>query len=164
MEKTVQIERSVNRGFTLIELLIVSAVILILIAISTPLFRKSVIDLELRDTVSSLIKFVNYAHQRAVIEGVVYKMEFDSVSGTYRLFKATGVSPDYGFTVPADRFGKVFYIPRDIRIDSELREVFFYPDGHSDAWGLRLINKNNKVSVISSNGILGRIDVETKRG
>jgi len=152
-----------NGGFTLIELLIVSVIILVLLSFSTPLFRRSFSDLELKDTASSITKFMIFAQQRAIIDRSVYKISFDFYKKTYRLFRAAGEGQNITYTAAQDRFGNIIHLPKDIDCEGQANEIFFYPDGHCDAVELRLSNSNKKALIISITGVLGNAVIREEK-
>ena len=57
-----------HRGFTLIELTLVTAIILALIGLSIPLFKKTFTNLSAKDAVFNISKLVSYAQEKAVID------------------------------------------------------------------------------------------------
>jgi prepilin-type N-terminal cleavage/methylation domain-containing protein len=150
-------------GFTLIELLIVSMVILALVSFSTPFFRKSFTDLELKEAVSSISKLMGLAQQRAIIERRGYRLLFDFGNKSYRLYRVEGEGQNIKFINVADNFGRLFKIPGNIDIKGNAKEIIFYPDGSCTAPGaadlevieLEFINRNErvmKISVIEATG------------
>ena len=149
-------------GFTLIELLIVAAIILVLTSFSTPLFRKTFTDLELKETASNISKFIAFAQQQAVIDEAIYKISFDFENKKYRLL-VSGEEGGMKFKSTSGRFGRVFNLPRDIDIDGEKNEILFYPDGRSDKVELKLISKDSKVLRITTTGVLGNVIVEQEK-
>lgn len=160
-----------NNSFTLIELLIVSVVILALVALSTPLFRHSFADLELKETVSNISRFITYAQDKAIIDKTLYKIVFDFETNKYRLFAAVGEGQNMRYASPSDRFGRIFYIPKGIDIEGQFNEIFFYPDGHCDNGNpkqpeqvkLKLANKNKKALTITTTGILGNVIIREEK-
>jgi prepilin-type N-terminal cleavage/methylation domain-containing protein len=153
-----------TNAFTLIELLIVSTIILVLVSFSTPLFRKSFSDLELKETASNISKFISYAQQRAIIDRCIYKISFELEKKEYRLFRVSGEGQNLTYNTLKDRFGRVFYIPKSIEVESEFSEILFYPDGHCDIVGLKLTGKNKRVLSIRTTGVLGNVVTTEERG
>ena len=72
-------------AFTLIELIIVAAIILMLVAVSSPRFRSTFSDLELKDSSYSIGKIIKYAQKRAILEERKYRVIFDFENQSYRL-------------------------------------------------------------------------------
>ncbi|MCX5716140.1 MAG: prepilin-type N-terminal cleavage/methylation domain-containing protein [Candidatus Omnitrophica bacterium] len=147
------------RGFTLIELFIVSAIILILVSFSTPLFRKTFSDLELKEAAANITSFITFAQHKAVADEAVCKITFDYENKTYRLLIASGGAPDTAaqYVIPKDRFGKLFHIPQNIEIEGQSRDIFFYPDGRCDKTEIKLMNKNKKTLKLATTGTLGNV-------
>jgi prepilin-type N-terminal cleavage/methylation domain-containing protein len=167
MKATARKLLSNERGFTFVELLIVSAVILALLAFSTPLFRKSFADLELKEMVSNISKLIMFAQQRAVIDRCNYQLAFDPKAGTYRLFKIEGEVQNKKYVGISDRFGRLFKIPENIEMKGSSKEIIFYPDGHSDNGSgeqpaFEFMNKNEKIIRIDTTGMMGNVVVTEK--
>lgn len=148
-----------SRGFTLIELLIVCVIILALISVSMPLFKKTFTGLELRETVSNISKFMTYAQQRAIIDGRIYKILFNFDEKNYQLLVLANPGQETAYSKLSDRFGRVFKIPADIEIEGTVSEMLFYPDGHTDTLELKLKNTDNKVLKITATGLLGNVTI-----
>lgn len=142
-------------AFTLIELFIVSVVILILISVSTPLFRKTFSGLELKEAASNISSFITLAQHRAVADGSVCKVVFDYENKTYRLFVASGQE----YATVNDRFGRLFHIPANIEIEGAVNEILFYPDGHCDKIEIKLTNKDNETLKLLTTGVMGNVVV-----
>jgi type II secretory pathway pseudopilin PulG len=157
---------SAQAAFTLIELFIVSAVILVLVGFSTPLFRRTFSDLELRETAANITSFITFAQHKAVSDSAICKLVFDYDRKTYRLFMASaapGVEGALGYINPKDRFGRLFKMPADLKAEGRAAELFFYPDGHCDKFAIRLSNKNGKTITLATTGVLGNVTVKEER-
>lgn len=150
-------------AFTLIELLIVSVIILALLSFSTPLLRKSFTDLELKETVSNISKFIALAQQKAIIERCSYAISFDFEAGTYRLSGVEGEGEDKKYKDLADRFGRLFEVPKSIKIEGNAKEIVFSPNGECSVVELELTNRNEKVMLINTTGTMGNVVVTEKK-
>lgn len=157
-------------GFTLIELLIVSVIILALVSFSTPLFRKSFTDLELKESVSNISRLMGLAQQRAIIERRSYRLLFDFEGMWYRLSRLEGTGRNIKFVDVPDSFGRPFKIPQGVDAKGNIKEIVFYPDGSCSAPGperdvieLELTNKNGLVMVISVIEATGNVVVTQKK-
>ena len=158
------LKKTSNKSFTLIELLIVTAIVLTLVSFSMPLFRRTFTDLELKETISDISKFILFAQQQAIINGAIYKIDFDFEKKEYRLLTFAGGNEQGGqFEGAGGRFGRVFNLPKSIDIEGQANEVLFYPDGHSDKIELKLTSKNNKAVKIITTGVLGNVDVTEEK-
>ena len=154
-----KVKKDLNKGFTLIELCVVSVIILVLISISTPLFRKTLTDLELREAVSRLEKFILFSQQEAIVNETIHKIVFDFENKKYRLYSEIGEGGNLEFSASKGKFGRIFNLPRSIDIEGDKDEILFYPDGHSGVAKLRLINKNDKVLELTVTGMMGNVIV-----
>ncbi len=161
---------SKRKAFTLIELLIVSVIILALVSFSTPLFRKTFTDLELKEAVSNISKLMGLAQQRAIIEGRSYRLLFDFEGRQYRLSRIEGEGQNIKFVDLRDSFGRPFKIPESVDIEGNTKEVIFYPNGSCSAPGaerdvieLKLTNKNENTMMISVIEATGNVVITPKK-
>jgi len=154
-------KKGIRKGFTLLELLIVSVIILVLIAMATPLFRRTFTDLELKDSISNLTKFIVFAQQQAIVNRGMYKMSFDFDKNEYRLRMKTGQGEQARYSNIQGRFGRVFKLPRGVSIegDDDASEIEFYPEGNSDKIEVRLVSTNGDTVTIATTGVLGNVVV-----
>ncbi|MDD3906288.1 MAG: hypothetical protein PHS46_07180 [Candidatus Omnitrophica bacterium] len=148
------------RAFTLIELTLVTVIILSLVGLSIPLFRKTFAALSAKDAVFNISKLVSYAQERAVIDRKNYRITFDFNRRTYQLFESNSSAEGIVYVKGDKRFGKVFFLPqglffRDAKTgvtqktqEEYKKHVLFYPDGHCDELSLEVVDaKGNGYSV-----------------
>ena len=164
-----QIKKIKICGFTLIELIIVAAIILVLIAVSTPLFRGAFKGLKLKDAAYSVGKIIQYAQQKAIIGGEKYRLIFDFDKRAYRLlawdkkedggdFSARG-GADFGWKEITGRFGGYFYLPEGVRFKGDKDAITFLPNGRCDKIKFYVIDEENKTFAIKTNGKAGHVEV-----
>ncbi|PIU41217.1 MAG: hypothetical protein COS99_06695 [Candidatus Omnitrophica bacterium CG07_land_8_20_14_0_80_42_15] len=150
-------------GFTLIELALVALIIVVLVGISTPLFRKTFSDIELDEASYNIAKFMNYAQAKAVAEIVTTKIYFDFEKNIYWLTENNDPSkPDY-FTRVTGRLGRVFSTPRGIDLEGAASTLVFYPSGRSEDFKISLKNQNGRVKLVrvkEETGQANAIDTE----
>ena len=163
-------------GFTLIELVIVAAIILVLVAVSSPLFRATIRDLELQDATYNLSKLIKYGQQRAIIEEKKYRLLFDFDKGTYHLLveeekeeaategkssSGTGSTSASGggWKKTTGRFGEYFYLPKGVKFKGETDRITFLPSGRCDKITLYVVGQKNKALEIKTNGRAGYVGV-----
>ena len=75
-------------AFTLIELTLVTIIILALVGLSVPLFRKTFSGLAAKDATFNISKLINYAQERSVIDRKNYKIMFNFTANQYQLFES----------------------------------------------------------------------------
>lgn len=148
-----------NRSFTLLELLIVFGIIAALVAIATPLFRRTFTSLELQEAAENLNKLIAFAQQEAIVNRAPHKLSFDFEKGTYRLLKGVAAEGQTGYVQLKDRYGREFRMPQGIDLEGTVSEIIFYPDGHSDKVEIRLISKNGDAVRMATTGVLGNVVV-----
>ena len=139
-------------GFTLFELLIVISIIMIVLGLSMPLFRKTFSDIKLSATVSDIVSLMRYAQERAIVQGVVFRLNFDTEKGEYWLTKAKQEDSKSMVTfenVPG-KFGRHLSVSEDLTlVGLEASSIDFYPDGEISQGKVTLNNTNKKSSTIT---------------
>lgn len=156
-------------GFTLIELVIVASIIAVLVAISSPLFRASVRDLELRDAAYNLSKIIKYAQQRAVIEEKKYRLCLNFEKKSYQLFvekemkevsaeeegAALKENSRFLWQKTEGRFGRDVILPKNVEIRGSSDKITFLPNGRCAAVSIYLTGQQKKTIEIKTNGRAG---------
>jgi len=148
--------RSRRAGFTFIELVIVGAIILFLAGISTPLFKRTFRDLELKDAAYRISKVIRYGQDRAVIEEKTYKALFYFDKGEYRLVAEDG---EIG-----SRFGGPFYLPDGVTFKGGRDTIMFFPNGRCDKVSIYLKGGGDKSFEITTNTRGGYVGVSEIKG
>ncbi len=147
-------------GFTLIELTIVAVIILALAAVSTPLFRNTFRDLELRDCAYNISKVIRYAQASAVMEEKKYKMIFDFEKKAYWLLKESEKSLEGEFERFKGRFGNEFFLPKEIVFKGDRNEMIFLPNGCSTKAVISIIDTDKRKGFeITAAGKSGRVEI-----
>jgi len=149
-----------RRAFTLIELAIVAALILILVAVSNPLFRATFRDLELKDSAYNISKMIRYAQASAVMEEKRYKLVFDFEKKSYWLLVESEKGTETKFERITGRFKDKFYLPRDIFFMGENTEFTFLPNGRCTKAAVSVVNREKKKGFeIKTTGMAGQIEM-----
>jgi len=166
--------RSNRCGFTLIELALVAAIILSLIALSTPLFRKTISYLALQDASFNISKLISYAQERAVIDSNKnYKIALYIKNKQYRFVEYyTEQETKKIIERPIQgRYGKLYrlpkgvtFVPPDTEIKTERSDLFFYPDGHCTKAAVNLFDAQGGHYRISIKGFGGLVEVKEIEG
>jgi len=144
-------------GFTLIELLLVAVIILALVTISTPQFKRTFEDLRLTSCAKDISVIVRFCQERSVFERSPYKILIDIDNKTYRIY--TYNQDKDSFEPIEGRWGKRFRISDSIDIETEEEELDFSPDGTITPTLIYLTNKEDKTHTILVEGSTGLIKV-----
>lgn len=138
-----------NKAFTLIELLIVTIIMGVFIGVSVPVFKRSFNNLQLSSFSQELQTFVNYLHDRSVVEKKVIYLNIDIENRKYWV----------SYRGHEERL-KVGSIPGQIRVEFEQKQIAFYPDGDIDKVSIKLINSDNNSVVITTKGVYGGVKLQ----
>jgi len=145
-----------NRGgFTLIELILVTLIIVILVGISTPLFRRTYHDLQLNETAYNIARFMSYARAKAISERINTRVNFDFEIGKYWLTQASDPErPDqYGHI--KGRLGRFHSAPTGISLSGQASLLEFYPNGRSADFKLIIEGRGDEERIIEVKGQTG---------
>ena len=151
-----------KRGFTLLELILVILLVSILVALSTPQFRKTFSGLELKNTCFNISKMASFAQDMSIIEKTNYRFNIDFESNRYYLTKVIVLEGETKYTKIDGRFGKSFSISPDIRITGDFGSVTFFPDGKITPAHFELYNKYNEGYIITLSDFGKKISIESK--
>jgi len=149
-----------RRGFTLIELVLVILFISIITALSTPLFRNTFSELELKNTTFNLSKIINYAQEMAIIDKASYKLNFDFDGGAYWLTKSYFVDRKQTFTKLEGKYGRKFYFPDGLALTASKKEIVLYPDGRSDTAEISIVDKNGRGRSLKVASFGSQVEIE----
>jgi Tfp pilus assembly protein FimT len=153
-----------REAFTLIELTLVTVIILALVGLSIPLFKRTFSDLSAKNTAFNISKLASYAQEKSIINRKNYKMVFDFNRHSYQLFESGQSRDGIIYAGEKGRFGKNFYLPQGIsfydpkadvteRPGEEYRkQVLFYPDGHCDELSIDVVDKGGRGYSITLTG------------
>jgi len=135
-------------GLTLIELTLVTLLLLVIIGLSIPTFKKTFQNLSAKDTTFNISKLINYAQEMAILENKNFKIIFDFEKGRYQLFEVDdSVNPPV-YKKARSRFGKPYNVPEGLAIRGEKKDMVFYPDGHCDSIKIYILFKDKGYSLI----------------
>ena len=148
----------ISAGFTLIELVLVALIILVIIGLSTPLFRRQFSGLEMKNASFNIAKAVNYAQEMAIIDRTVYKVNFDFEKGVFWITKRMVSEDVETYTEISGRYGRIFYMPKGAALTGKTAEIMLYPDGRSDAGVIQISDKNGDGYEVSIGGFETRIE------
>lgn len=136
------------RGFTFIEIILVVIISGVLAGISIPQFRKYFSNMELKSSSSELQAVMNYLRQRSISEGDILCLNID------------GGKKEYWIQIKGEEKRlKTSSLPRGITIDTEKKEIFFYPNGSIDKVTIKLANDYNQSVVLTTKGVFGGVKI-----
>ncbi len=152
-------------GFTLIELSLVVLIISIIVVIATPRFRATYETIKFRSSVYNLVKLMNYARERAVIERKQFRIHFFEDEMAFCLETTVKNDEDKKnnnpeFEAVHGSLGKKIFFPKGIEFDiDEPREdfVLFYPNGQADECVIYVTGKKDMVYTITTKKMVGLI-------
>lgn len=165
-----------SSAFTLIELTLVTVIILALIGLSVPLFRKTFSDLAAKDTAFNISKLINYAQERSIIDRKNYKITFNFTANRYQLFESKQSTDKFIYMKINNRFGRAFTLSPGSSFNdpsgSQARQqgeeykkdIIFYPDGHCDSLVIELLDKHGAGYKITSRGFGSLVDIKEVAG
>lgn len=159
ISQTGKISLRQNRGFTFIELALATIVILILVGLATPLFRKPFSDLQLKNTGQTIVRLIRYAQAKAIAERRYTRINFDLDQGT---FWSTVKNEDSlgQFQRIEGKWGQVFKAPKGTSIYLERPLITFYPDGSCDQTEIKLSDGKGKDLSISIEKNIGYVNIQ----
>lgn len=138
-------------GLTFIEILVAVVIISILIAISLPNFRKTFNNLELNNISLELQTFMNYLRERSIVETKLAYLNIDNEKKEYWA-QIEGESKRL----------RTYHIPKDIKVETEQKQIIFYPDGSIDKVTVRLSNINNQAVSLTTKGVFGGVKLQAE--
>lgn len=147
-----------KNGFTLVELLLVVIILGILSGIAIPSFRKTYLNLELSNTADTIAYLMRFAQARAVTQRTNYRLIFNSELNNCWLEKEISSDPSQ-FEKVSSKFARSVVIPEDIKVESELKIINFYPNGKIDEAKIYLKNQNDKTYTVCAKGQVGHVEV-----
>lgn len=151
-------------GYTLIELTLVILLISVLIGLSTPLFRRTFSELELKNTSYDLAKLINYAQALAVADGASYRMNFNFDKGQYWITKVDTKKETEAYVRIKDRYGRVFSVPEGYTLEAKEKLITFYPDGHCDKTVLKVLDPKGRGYAIIAEKSGNHVEVKVYEG
>ena len=136
-----------DRGFTLLELILVMVILSAVLAMAGPSLRGFFTSRKTHDTAVQILSLTQYARSQAITEGVIYRLNFDTLENSYWLTsQQEGVFEELGI-----EFGRIFTLPKDMvmeleDLDTDEGRMFvrFTPQGTVTAGTVRLIDKSGR--------------------
>ena len=134
-----------EKGLTFIELILVVGILSILTAISTPLFRRTFDNLQVRNLCRDISKLSKYVQERAIMEQVIHRIDFDANNKEYGVSVAKDPLNPEKFIALNNKFGRKRRFSPNILLECTKSYAVFYPDGTADELHLYIIGKNDDI-------------------
>jgi Tfp pilus assembly protein FimT len=135
--------------------MLVAVIILVLVALSAPLFRKTYEDLSFTVYAKGIFNTLYYCRERSILERKTYAIIIDNEKNTYNIFVENRDSGE--FEISTDSRRSVFKIPEGIEIETDRENIFFRPDGYMDPAIITITDKNNRIQRILLDGKTGPV-------
>jgi general secretion pathway protein H len=126
----------VRAGFTLLELVLVLLIISVAIAIVMPSLSNTARGRRVGDTAAQLVTLTNYAHNQAISEGKLYRLNLQPNGSGFWL---TMQQDDGQFVELGQEMGQRVDVPEDLRLETDLPRqqdggtyVTFRPNGRCE--------------------------------
>lgn len=141
-------------GFTFLELVFVVLIMSVLTGISVPLFRKTYSNMQLVQSCSDLSGALNFARQNAILNRNEYRLVLNTDDSSFWIeYKALEADKPV-FKKIEGKFGKIYYLPKNLKITADKNILTFYPNGRSDIITI-VITNNLKSYTFSTEGTAG---------
>lgn len=132
-----------NKGFTLLELILVVLIISALVGLSTPMFRKTLADMQFNQACMDLNSALNYARQAAILNKGEYQVKLNAGEGKF------WIQPG----------GKAYSLPKEIKIISDKGQITFYPTGRCEAATIT-VTSGSKSRTFTTEGTAGYVKIK----
>ena len=141
-----------DRAFTLLELILVLVILSTVLAMAAPSLRGFFASRQTHDTAAQILALTQFARSQAISEGIVYRLNFDTLECTYWLTARQAGA----FERLKTEFGQSFTLPKDMvmeleELDKEEGQMFlkFTPQGTVTAGIVRLIDRAGRALEIT---------------
>lgn len=134
------------KGLTFIEILFVVIIIGILIGISLPNFRKDFNSLRLNSFSRELQSLMNYLHERSVVEGKTIYLNIDNDKKEV-----------WANIQDTQNRLKTLSLPDTIKLETEKKQILFYPDGEIEKVTIEVVNLDNQKIILTTKGVFSGV-------
>ncbi len=123
-------------GFTFIELLLTAIILLVIIGLSVPVFKRTFSDLRVNLQAKDIASLMDLAREKAIMTRITHLIKIDTDKKTYRMLKM-----DFKKAKPIPlegKWGRRFYISSSLKVDISDDVIEFSPDGSSGGGSISL--------------------------
>lgn len=107
-----------------------------------PVFRKTFYDIALATSAQDMAGMLRYAQALGATENSIIRFGLDTKNGSYWLSQKRADEEDFSRVI--GRFGRTFYLPQEITMESKASGIYFYPGSNAESARISLINPNQK--------------------
>lgn len=145
------------RGFTLIELILTSVILLVIVGLSAPIFKRTFSDLRVNLQAKDMASLMNLAREKAIMTRVPHAIKIDTDKKTYQMLK---IDLEKDKTEPVeDRWGRRFHISSNLKIEISDDVIKFLPDGTSNGASIKFEDASGFKSQVNVDAGTGEISV-----
>jgi prepilin-type N-terminal cleavage/methylation domain-containing protein len=149
-----------RKGFTLIELALVAVLMLVIVGLSAPSFKRTLSGFAAHNTALGISKLISYAQERAIIERRYYKVRFDPAIGQYRISASDESDDKLIYRDVPGKLGKVFSLPQGLSIRCPADEITLYPDGTCDEFSFTVADRYGSGYLVRIKGFGTSFDMQ----
>ncbi len=145
-------------GFTLIELLLTAIILLVIIGLSVPVFKRTFSDLRVNLQAKDIASLMDLAREKAIMTRITHLIKIDTDKKTYRILKM-----DFKKAKPIPlegKWGRRFYISGSLKVDISDDVIEFSPDGSSSGGSISFEDVSGFKRQIQVDAGTGEITVE----
>jgi len=146
-------------GFTFIEIILTVLIVLVIIGLSTPIFRRTYYDLRINLQAKDIAGIMSLAKEKAIMTRVTYIVKLDEHKNAYRMF-ALDAKKDKLIPIEG-RWGRKFVIFSNLETDSSKEEIKFFPDGSSSGASISLKDVSGLRAQVNIDATTGEITIGT---
>jgi prepilin-type N-terminal cleavage/methylation domain-containing protein len=135
-------------GFTLLELVLVMLIAAVLLAVVAPSLHGFGAGRQLDQAAAQLVAIGNWARDRAMQEGRVYRLNMDPVARSYWVTH----QDNGGYIRPETDFGRLFLLPDGVGFtwsaphqEAGVLYAQFFPTGRGESTTIELANRRGAV-------------------
>ncbi len=147
------------KGLTFIELILVISILSILTAISTPLFRHTFDNLQVRNFCRDISKLSKYVQERAIMEQVIHRIDFDVDNKEYWVSIAKDPLNPEKFIALNNKLGRKRRFSPNIRLECTKPYAVFYQDGRADELTIYVSGADGEVYTLTNKETTGYVKI-----
>ena len=148
-----------GKGLTFIELILVVSILSILTAVSTPLFRHTFDNLQVRNLCRDISKLTKYVQERAIMEQTIHRIDFDVNNNEYWVSIAKDQLNPEKFIKLNNKFGRMRKFSPNIIFECDEPYAAFYPDGSADELTIYVSGTNSEVYTLTNKETTGYVKI-----